>query len=259
MALGLHEAAHDAEGTDGNAVLREERRDDGVVGALSRLENVGVSLLQREAVAPVVQGDARLRDDHARAESHVVALDVGDHVPLAVGGAEVDGSSGHRVSGLPVLRLLAQQGPPGVGIGAVKKLLHGNGGVAGVRHVPVGVGEPHLDGLDLPVHREGIVVGREPETPEDGEGEKGHDALPVGRNFPDVVSPVVHADGLHPLGAEGSQVLGREVSAGLPGGGHDSVRDLALVEGPGVRGPYQFQGPGVGIGGPDLSGPRGQA
>ena len=54
MALRLHVAAHHAKGHQGLAVLGHEGRNDGVKGALARLEAIGVPRLQREATAAVL-------------------------------------------------------------------------------------------------------------------------------------------------------------------------------------------------------------
>ena len=93
VALGLHVAAHDAEGTHGLAVLHQEAGNDGVVAALAGLEGVGVLLIQGEVVATVLEGDAGTAHHHAGAEAHVVGLNEGDHVALPVGTAEVDGAA----------------------------------------------------------------------------------------------------------------------------------------------------------------------
>lgn len=75
VALGLHEAAHDA--VDGvQALVRgvcDEGGDDGVVGAFARGVDVWVVRgLEDEVAASVLQGEAAARGDDAGAEAGVV-------------------------------------------------------------------------------------------------------------------------------------------------------------------------------------------
>lgn len=86
MALGLHEAAHDAVHAMQRAIarIRRQRRDDGVVGALPRRDDIRVSGLQVEVTAAVLQDEAAARGDDGGAETLVVAVDEGDGVAVFV-------------------------------------------------------------------------------------------------------------------------------------------------------------------------------
>ncbi len=93
MCLGLHKATHHTERTHGLFLVRQEAGDDGVVGPLAPGEGVNVPLVQSEAIAAVLQRNARAGDDNARAKAHVVALDVAHHIPFAIGCRQVDRAS----------------------------------------------------------------------------------------------------------------------------------------------------------------------
>lgn len=74
----------------GRAALGDKGRDDGVVGFFARLQAIGVLGVQGKIRAPVLQGNARVAHHNAGAEAHIVALDVGNHVVLCVGCAQID-------------------------------------------------------------------------------------------------------------------------------------------------------------------------
>lgn len=92
VALGLHEATHDAVHRVQGAVGRVGHHggDDGVVRPLARREHVGVALAQREVGAAVLQREAAPLGDDAGAEAAVVAVDEGYAVALLVRHGEVD-------------------------------------------------------------------------------------------------------------------------------------------------------------------------
>ena len=85
MALGLHKAAHDAEGAHGLSVLGEEAGDDGVVRLFAGSHTVFHGLVHGEVIAPVVEDDACARKDGSGAKAAVDGLYVADHVAVAVG------------------------------------------------------------------------------------------------------------------------------------------------------------------------------
>src|ERR1019366_393782 len=76
---------------EGNAylTLAAERRDDRVERTLVPGQHIRTPRLQAEQPATVLQGKARAARDNARAERIVVALDIGDHVPLRVHDAQI--------------------------------------------------------------------------------------------------------------------------------------------------------------------------
>src|SRR5205809_4605028 len=66
--LRLAVRAHAAENLPKAAVLERERRDQRVQRALARLEAVGMLRIEREVSGAVLQHDAGVARDHARAE-----------------------------------------------------------------------------------------------------------------------------------------------------------------------------------------------
>lgn len=94
MALGLHEAAHNAvDGVEGLiGGVGDEGGDDGVVGAFAFAEDVRVvGGLEDEVGGAVLEREAAVARDDARAEAGVVGVDEGDAVSCGVGYGEVDG------------------------------------------------------------------------------------------------------------------------------------------------------------------------
>ena len=150
-----------------------------------------------ETRAAVLHGDAPVGDDHAAAEAGVVALDEGDAVALAVGGAKKNRAAGLGNAGGKVLRLdgidpLGEFGEPLF----VEQLLGRGPEVFGVSHVGVGVGKAELHRLDLEVQyvgAVGVVVGKV-EVPQDAQGHQRRQALAVGGNLVQGAAAVVDGD-----------------------------------------------------------------
>src|SRR5690606_8473159 len=90
VSLGLHKAAHDTEGTDGPPFPGQKAGDNRMVGSLARLQTIGMIGIQGKIATAIVQADACARNNQAGAEPHIVALDEGDHIPLAVRGGQID-------------------------------------------------------------------------------------------------------------------------------------------------------------------------
>jgi hypothetical protein len=59
MSLGLHESAHDAEGAYRLSVFCQEARDDGVVRALARCQDIRMAGIKGKTVPTVVQWQYR--------------------------------------------------------------------------------------------------------------------------------------------------------------------------------------------------------
>ena len=106
MALGLHKGPHHAEGPHRLPVPHQEPGDDGVIGPFPSGQAVVAPLVQGEVGPPVLEGDAGPGDGHPRAEGGVVALNEGHHVPLWVGGAQIDRSAAGGIPRLGRQRLL---------------------------------------------------------------------------------------------------------------------------------------------------------
>src|SRR5882724_7042451 len=104
VALRLHGAAHHAEAHHRPTALRDKAGNDGLVRALAGPDAVGVTRLEHEAGAAVLQRDAF--HHHARAEAHEVRLDEGDHHAGGIGCGEVHGATFRRVAVAEILRAL---------------------------------------------------------------------------------------------------------------------------------------------------------
>ena len=123
-------------------------------GRLPGPTTLGLSRVEREAVAAVLQADAVLGHDHAGAEAHVVALDEADHHAALVGRGEVDRAALGRRAGAEGLRALrVDQARALLQVGVVEHLRRRDRHRARLGHVAVGVGEAELHRLDLQVLR----------------------------------------------------------------------------------------------------------
>ena len=92
VALGLHAAAHDPETHQGPVIPGDKSRNNGLKRALGAGNTVGVVFIQYKAVAPVLHGDAGIRNYNARSKAQIVGLDEGDHHTALICGRQVDGS-----------------------------------------------------------------------------------------------------------------------------------------------------------------------
>jgi hypothetical protein len=92
VALGLHEAAHDAVDTVQRTVvdIRYHSRDDGMIRSLIRRQHIRVVSLEFEIRATVLQREAAALRDDAGAETGVIAVNEGDAVSVAICDSEVD-------------------------------------------------------------------------------------------------------------------------------------------------------------------------
>ena len=154
MALALHGSAHDAERHLRPAVgMHGKGRNDGVRGALARADLIGMTGLGGEAVAAVLQADARARHDHARAEAHVVGLDERDHHAAGIGRRQIDRAAGPRgaVGGCAGLLAVYETGALAQVV-AVQQLRGGDAHMVQVGVVLVQIRKGQLHGLDLQVH-----------------------------------------------------------------------------------------------------------
>ena len=122
-------------GPTGAPVLRQEARDDRVVGLLARPQTVRGLGVQAEVAAPIVQGDARPRDHQAGAEPHIVALDHGNHVPLPVRRGQIDRSSLRRPSRNGVERGRTDPLSAFVRVALGEQVPGGTGHEAGIRNI----------------------------------------------------------------------------------------------------------------------------
>ena len=151
MPLWLDKSAHHAKRTDGLAVFRQEAGNDRMIGALPRRQRIGVAGLQRKIAAPVVQGDAGFRHDQAGTKSHVVALDIGNHIAFSVGGRQIYGTAFDRLAGGRLQCRFADHLPPFGCIRFRQQLLHRHVAPARVGNVFQSVGKRQLDCFDVQV------------------------------------------------------------------------------------------------------------
>ena len=208
--------------------------------ALASGDGVGLPGAQREEVSAVLQHEAGACRREPGPEAGVVALDQRDDVPLAVHHGQVDGVASPRGGDAGKLRgldvaggfLRVDQPRPRRRVLLGKKLLHRNAGEARIADVPEQVGVGELLRLDHRVQRARRVKAplADGELLEDVEHLQRGDALAVGRQLADLPAAVGGLDGLHPLGLELRQVLGRHHAAAFAHHGHDCLRRRTLVE-----------------------------
>lgn len=162
VALGLHEASHDAVDAVKGLVggIGDHGGDDGVVGSFIRCEDVRVvGGLKSEIRGAVLQGETTPFRDDGGAETRVIAVDKGDGVAELVGAGEIDRVRGEVGRG-PVVEV----GAGGVRVkefGALGEIfgtdhaLGGNFGNVRVCNPPIAIGECDAKGFD-----NGVDVGR---------------------------------------------------------------------------------------------------
>ena len=234
VALRLHGAAHHAEAHDGLAVLGDEARDDGLVGALLRRDLVGVARGVHEGGAAVLQRHAGARHDDAGAEAHVVRLDQRHHHAARVGGGEVHGAALGRGAVAEVLGFLhVEELGARLEVVAVQERLGLDVHPVHVGHEPARIGKRHLGGLDLQVQAVGGVhrEARDVELLEDAECDQRDDALAVGREFVHGVAAVADFHRRGPVGLVRGEVGGLHHAAMLGAVRDELLGDLAAVEG----------------------------
>ena len=119
-------------------------------------------------------GDAGAGDHHAGAETAVVALDIGDHVPFPIGGAEINGASGGRLLGLAVHGTAGDLLRPDAAIFRQQEPVVVDGHLSRVGDVVQSIGESHLHRFPLLVISIGTILFVELELLEDIQPNKGH-------------------------------------------------------------------------------------
>ncbi len=236
MPLRLHVATHDAEGAEGAAVFQDKAGDDRVVGLFSGCEAVGMGRVERKVSAAVLQADAGTPHDDAGAESHVVALDIGDHVAFTVGGAEVDGAGfGRSFCGVKAGRAAGFDFPGAQGsITRLDEVCCGDSHRGGVGDVGETVGEGDFHRFPLEVEGFRRFARGEFELFQDIERHKSDDALAVRRDFADVVASIVHRNGLDPPRLILSKIFLAEKAAEFAAVRDDAVSEFPSVEGVGA-------------------------
>ena len=88
VALRLHVAAHEAERHERLAVLHHEAGNDGVERPLAGRIDVGGLGIERIQLAAILEHEAQMIRDQARAHAAIVGLDQRDHHAVLVGGGE---------------------------------------------------------------------------------------------------------------------------------------------------------------------------
>ena len=156
MALRLHETTHNAERSNCFSVLHQESRNDRVQRFLSRSQAVFHCLIQCKVCPAVLQRDPCSGYYDPGSKSHVIALDVGDHVAFPVRCAEIDRSSAERIARLRCERLFSDERPSSVRIFIRKQRLHRCFHIIQVRNIPVSVRKCQFHRLQLFMH--GICI-----------------------------------------------------------------------------------------------------
>ena len=126
MALGLHKTAHHAERADRFPVPGEKARNNRVERFLARCITVGGIRIQRKTAAAVLKGNPGPGHHDAGTKSHIIALNIADHVSFPVRRAQIN-RAGSR--GIPVgrkLRRVCDFPGPCLSVGFCKKVLGGN-------------------------------------------------------------------------------------------------------------------------------------
>ena len=90
VRLRLVVAAHDAEGCPRPPVFQDHRGHQRVQRPLVRPDLIGMSGREDEPRPAVVQRDARVAGDEARAEGGEQRLDEGHHVAVSIGDRQID-------------------------------------------------------------------------------------------------------------------------------------------------------------------------
>src|SRR5271156_2073370 len=90
VPLRLKITAHHAEAEPRLIILRHHRRDDGMEGALVRLEPVEGIGIERETVAPILDHETGLSGDEKRPEGPRVALNERAAIAVLVDDAQIN-------------------------------------------------------------------------------------------------------------------------------------------------------------------------
>ncbi len=235
VALRLHVAAHHAEAHLRPAVFGEEGRDDGVKRTLARSDAVRALRIERKAVAAVLHRQAPTRHHDAGAKAHVVALDEAHHHAALVGGGKVDRAAARRVAVAEALRpLRIDELRPCREIRLVEHLRAAQPHAAAqVGDMLVDIGEGQLHRLDLQMLRLGAVDRQraDVEVAQDAERNQRRDALAIGRNLVQAMTPDVEADRVDPFRLVGGEIGQRHRTAVAGRVRRDRLRDLAAIEG----------------------------
>ena len=247
MPLRLHRAAHHAVRQPWFAVFGHERGNDGLERALARriairmrrlgISGLRVAALQHEHLAAILEDETQARRRHAAAHAAIVRLDQRDHHAVGIGGGEVDGVAFVEFGNdarLDAARgtFHRQQLAAFLRIGFRDQTRDRRVVERGIGVRRSAVGERDLFRFDEQMHVLGAaetvafqIVGFE-----QIEDLQRGDALPVRRQFPDVVTAIVGADRVDPFaGVRGHVLIAQETIVGIEIR-IDAARDLALVE-----------------------------
>ena len=203
VAHGLEIAAHHAERHERLAVFGHKRRNDGLERTFARRVGVGVRGIEVEQFAPVLEHEAQPVGNHAAAHAPVVALDQRNHVTILVGGGQVNCFTGKRVARHKIVAR-----PVGVdqfaafgGVGFGNQFLHGHFHKFRVGVVLGAVFKSEFLGLRKQVYvpRRAEVLFPEFKTLQNVQYLQHIDSLAVGRQFPDIITPVVRRNRFNPL------------------------------------------------------------
>ena len=148
---------------------------------------------------PVAERNAVSRNDDARTETAVVALDKRNHIAFAVGAAQVNGTATVYIDRLRKQGLVADKGPPPVGIGWREPIVNSRLHETRVGNIFLAIAEGQFHGFNLAVERFNIIPFTKSKPTGNIQGHEDDQAMAVGRHFPDIVATVRRMDWVGPL------------------------------------------------------------
>ena len=239
MALGLHVSAHNPEGTDRNVSLHQESWNDRMVAPLTGLQAIHCRWIEREISPTVLHRNASTVNDNSGAEPHVVGLDIGNHISLSVGTAEINGAAlrwedfGIDPGFVPDLRCP---------IGTVCRIQIG---MIVERHMgrvcdgSKGIGKCHFDSFQLAMEGQSRVPLRKVKLLQDIQGHQCHNSLSVGRDLTHIVTAIRDMYGFHPLRLISREVLISQITPETSALFIHSAGKITGIKGLSTRFPYR--------------------
>ena len=89
MPLRLHRAAHQAEAHKWLSILHDKRGDDGVKRSLARGIDIGMTLIQRKKLAPVLQHKTEAIGNKSRTHAAIVRLNQRHHHAVSISDSQI--------------------------------------------------------------------------------------------------------------------------------------------------------------------------
>ena len=167
-------------------------------------------------MAAVLQTDAEIRLDAARAKAHVIALDEADHQAVFIRSGQVNRAALGRVACFEILCTLhVNQLGAFFQIRLVQHLRRRHFHAAFIGHITVDIGKREFHGFDLHmlrIHAVTLQCG-EVKVIQYAQGNQRGNALSVRRNFMQGMATVIHGNRRHPFRLVGGKVRGFQCAA----------------------------------------------